>query len=51
MFWRVGHEINEKKKLETKGGESKEKEKKEKKLKSQCEMLNILLKVLAKMRC
>lgn len=29
MFWRVGHEINEKKKLETKGGESKEKEKKE----------------------
>lgn len=29
MFWRVGHEIKEKKKLETKGGESKEREKKE----------------------
>ena len=29
MFWRVGHEIKEIKKLVTKGGESKEWEKKE----------------------
>lgn len=30
MFVRVGQEFNEKKKLETKGGESKEREKKRK---------------------